>query len=110
MGFDACTNGREFYVLKPNETCKLAIHPILTYDNGLKEVLKLCPVKKIAVYNDIVIPCLKTTFHELMPEANELMFQPDIMEQRKEIFDKLDFDQLVSEMEKKLDRVIEGAL
>lgn len=42
-----------------------------------------------------------------MPEASELMFKPEIMEQRKDIFDKLDFDQLVSEMEEKLDRVLE---
>ncbi len=98
----------KFYVLKPIETCKLAIHPILTYDNGLKEVLKLCPVKKIVVYNDIVIPCLKNTFYELMPEASDLMFKPEIMEQRKSIFDKLDFDQLVSEMEEKLDRVLDA--
>lgn len=58
------------------------------------------------VSDTIVIPCLKNNFYELMPEARELMFKPEIIQQRKDIFDKLDFDQLVSEMEEKLDKVL----
>ena len=79
---------------------KFGIHPILTYDNGLKDVLKLYPVKKIAIYDGYVIPWFRSSFAEIFPEAKELIHDEYITEKRKYVFRTKNIPVVKKELEK----------
>lgn len=78
---------------------KFGIHPFLTYDNGLKDILKLCPVRKMAIYDGYTIPFLKTSFIEIFPEARELIWNSDVTEKRKNVFINRNIELIQRELE-----------
>lgn len=91
------------YNFTPEDSIKFGIHPILTYDNGLKDVLKLYPVKKMAIYKDYTIPCFKTKFYELFPESAELLFGEDVRAQRMKTFSIREIKKMIFELEKEFE-------
>lgn len=82
---------------------KFGIHPILTFDNGLKDVLRLCPVKKIAVYEGSVLVWYKTSFVDIFPEARELICHPNVRARRREVFNPKNIRALRYMLEEEID-------
>lgn len=78
---------------------KFGIHPILTYDTGLREVLRLYPIKKIAIYEGYVIPWFKTSFREIFPLADELIHHSDVVRERKKVFISRNIECIKKELE-----------
>ncbi len=93
------------YDLRVSEAVKFGIHPILTYDNGLKDVLMLYPIKKIAIYEGHTIPCFKQKFFELFPESIELIFEKEVAEIRRKTFERRDMQLLINELEEEIDGI-----
>ena len=85
---------------------KFGIHPILTYDNGLKDILKLCPVKKVVIYDRYVFCWLKTPFCEIFPKAKELMFDDKIVEKRRKVFENRSIECIREELEAEIEKTI----
>ena len=50
------------------------IHVLLTYDNGLKEILKINPIEQIAIYNGVSVVKFKHQSIDYVPEAEEKTF------------------------------------
>lgn len=88
---------------KVTDTIKFGIHPMLTYDNGLKEVLKLYPIKKIAIYDGYTIPSFKQKFYELYPNAIELLFEEQIAAMRKYVFENRNLQELIKGLEREIE-------
>lgn len=88
-----------WYDFVPSDKAKFGIHPLLTYDNGLKDVLKLYPIKKMAIYDGFTIPCFKQKFYELFPESIELIFKHAIAVKRKQVFAERNMKEIINELE-----------
>ena len=58
---------------KPTEQVEFAIHVLLTFDNGLKEILQINPVEQIAFYQGASIPKLKYRWLDSISGAAEKM-------------------------------------
>lgn len=78
---------------------KFGIHPILIYDNGLKDILKLCPIRKIAIYDGNIIPWFKTPFAELFPESIELIHSNEVTEKRRIVFKNRNMELIKKKLE-----------
>ncbi len=62
------------YMTKVVDKVTFAIHILLTYDNGLKDILQINPIEQIAFYKDIPIPKLKNYWISNIPGAHEKIF------------------------------------
>lgn len=85
-----------------DDKVKLGIHPILTYDNGLKDILMLCPIKKIAIYDGFVIPYFKQQFHQIFPESKEILFSEEMTVKRKKVFATKKIKDLIVKLEEEI--------
>lgn len=63
------------FTLKPTDEVRFAIHVLLTYDDGLKEILQINPIEQIVFYKDIPIPKLKHFWIDNIPGAKENYYQ-----------------------------------
>lgn len=97
------------YSILPEDYLKFGIHPILTYDKGLKEVLELNPVKKMVLYNGTVICRYKIGFGDLLPEANYLLQGDGIQERRQAVFWERDIDSLIGKLESEIEEKINNS-
>lgn len=82
---------------------KFGIHPILTYDNGLKDVLKLCSVRKIAIYDGNLFPCFKSSFVEIFPESINLIHNSEVTEKRRIVFMNRNMELIKNELEREME-------
>lgn len=85
-----------------DKNIKFGIHPLLTYDNGLKDILSLYPIKKMAIYDGCTIPCFKNKFMDLVPDAIELLYEQNVAERRKKVFAKRDMKEIKNSLKKEL--------
>ena len=67
---------REF-AMRPVEQTRYAVHVLLTYDNGLKDILQINPVEKIVLYKDVPIPKLKHIWYNEILGADEKIFSDE---------------------------------
>ena len=84
---------------------KFGIHPILTYDNGLKDILKLYPIKKMAIYDGFTIPCFKLKFVDLVPDSKVLLFDEVVTEKRKKVFERANINGLMNELNEEMNLI-----
>lgn len=89
----------------PDKKSVFSIHVLLTYDNGLKEILKINPIEQIAIYNGVSVVKFKHQLIDYVPEAEEKLLSEANMLHRKEIFNKLDIDALYISMKQEIDNV-----
>lgn len=92
---------REF-AFKPTNKVQYAIHVLLTYDNGLKEILQINPVEQIAFYKGVPLPKFKHQFIYEIPGGKEKLLTESIRISRHKTFENLDMDQLVERLEREL--------
>lgn len=95
----------KLYTILSDESLKFGIHPILTYDKGLKEVLELNPVKKMALYNGMNICSYKIGFGDLLPEATILLSGDGVQERRQAVFRERDIDAIISNLEMEIEKL-----
>ncbi len=88
------------FTLRPENKVKFAIHVLLTFDNGLKEILQINPIEQIAFYNEIPIPKLKYRWVDKIPNAMEKMFSVESKQRRKQTFAKMNAKELKGRLEK----------
>lgn len=93
------------FAIRPTEQVRFAIHALLTFDNGLKEVLQINPVEQMAFYNDIPIPKLKYCWYDKIPGAGEKLFSETNRQMRHKTFETIDVQELRIALEDELDRL-----
>lgn len=87
------------------EDVRYAIHMLLTFDNGLKEVLKINPIEQIAFSNGIVIPKLKNRWLDEIPGAQQKIKDEENEKQRHRIFETRNVEKLRKNVEEELQGV-----
>lgn len=90
------------FTVRPIDSVKFAIHTLLTYDNGLKEILEINPIEQIAFYKDIPIPKLKEYWVDNIPGAKEKLYLKENMVSRYQAFSELNIENLTRELEMEL--------
>lgn len=90
------------FTVRPIDDVKFAIHTLLTYDNGLKEILEINPIEQIVFYKDIPIPKLKEYWIDNIPGAKEKLYSKENMVRRQQTFVELNTENLIRKLEKEL--------
>lgn len=98
------------YNLIVEDNIKFGIHPLLTYDNGLKDILSLYPIKKMAIFDGFTIPCFKNKFTDLVPDAIELLFDPEVVEKRRRTFERRNIEVIKDSLKAELNLLQSRAL
>lgn len=87
------------FAIRPTDGVRFAIHTLLTFDNGLKEILQINPIEQIVFYKDISIPKLKYRWFDKIPGAEEKLFSEESRKRRWQTFEKMDVDKLKTVLE-----------
>ncbi len=90
------------FAVRPTEQVRYAIHVLLTFDNGLKEVLQINPIEQIAFYKDIPIPKLKYCWCDKIPGAKEKLMSENNKKMRHHTFKTMHVEKLKTALEKEL--------
>lgn len=90
------------FMFRPIDEVRFAIHMLLTFDNGLKEILQINPIEQIVFYEEIPIPKLKHFWIDNVPGAKEKLLSEENRHKRRQTFDKMDVDKLMSILEEEL--------
>ena len=79
-----------------------AVHVLLTYDNGIKDILQINPVDKIALCKDTVIPKLKNDWFNDMEDVLEKLIENK--EKRARVYETRKLSKLCRETEEELEK------
>lgn len=90
------------FTLKPTDEVRFAIHVLLTYDDGLKEILQINPIEQIVFYKDIPIPKLKHFWIDNIPGAKEKLLSEENRRRRHQAFVEKDVNELTRTLEAEL--------
>ena len=90
------------YTFFPVDNLKFAIHPLVTYDNGLKEVARLYPIKMIAFNDKEVHVCFKKNFLEIYPDAINTLYTEELIQHRRKNFNMDKIKYLIKELENEI--------
>ena len=90
------------FTLKPTDEVRFAIHVLLTYDDGLKEILQINPIEQIVSYKDIPIPKLKHFWIDNIPGAKEKLLSEENRRRRHQAFVEKDVNELTRTLEAEL--------
>ena len=84
------------------DNVRYAIHMLLTFDNGLKEILQINPIEQIALGNGIAIPKLKNNWLNNMDDIYEKIKGKENEGKRQQTFATRDILSLCRETEEEL--------
>lgn len=87
---------------RPIDGVRFAIHVLLTFDNGLKEILQINPVEQIVIYKGITLSKLKYIWIDKIPGGNEKLLSKENTQMRRRTFGKVNIDELKAVLEEKL--------
>lgn len=90
------------FAIRPTDEVRFAIHVLLTFDNGLKEILQINPIEQIAFYKDIPIPKLRYCWLDEIPGAKEKLFSETNKNRRWMTFETMNVDVLKAKLENEL--------
>lgn len=90
------------YMTKLVDNVRYAIHMLLTFDNGLKEILQINPIEQIALGNGIAIPKLKNNWLNNMDDIYEKIKGKENEGERQQTFATRDILSLCRETEEEL--------
>ena len=90
------------FALRPTDEVRFAIHVLLTYDEGLKEILQINPIEQIALYKGIPIPKLKHVWIDDIPGAEEKLLSDENRRRRQQTFSEADVNELLKMLEAEL--------
>ena len=89
-------------MFRPTDEVRFAIHMLLTFDNGLKEILQINPIEQIVFYEEIPIPKLKHFWVDNIPDAKEILLSDENKRKRQQTFSEMDVDKLRRILEEEL--------
>lgn len=87
------------FAIRPTDKVRYAIHFLLTFDNGLKEILQINPIEQIAFYKEVPIPKLKHYWVDTIPGAEEKLFSKENRQRRWQTFETMNLDKLKTILE-----------
>lgn len=87
------------FAMRPTGEVRFAIHVLLTFDNGLKEILQINPTEQIAFYKEVPIPKLKHYWVDKILGAEEKLFSEENRQKRWKTFETMDADKLKTVIE-----------
>ena len=90
------------FMFRPTDEVRFAIHMLLTFDNGLKEILQINPIEQIVFYEEIPIPKLKHFWVDNIPDAKEILLSDENKRKRQQTFSEMDVDKLRRILEEEL--------
>lgn len=90
------------FMIRPTDKVRYAIHVLLTYDKGLKDILQINPIEQIVFYKEIAIPKLKNLWFKNIPGAEEELLSEANRCKRRQTFEKMNVDKLTNMLEKEL--------
>lgn len=93
------------FTIRPIDKVIFAIHVLLTFDNGLKEILQINPIEQIVFYKEIPIPKFKHRWLEQIPGAVEKLYSEKHRQRRWQTFETMDADQWKTVLEEELRKV-----
>jgi len=80
----------------------LSINWFLTFDKKLKNVLRLCPVKKIVLWNNDIHIFYNDELLQSLDYFKEMLINEDIRESRRKTFNNLNIINLIKNLENEL--------
>lgn len=89
---------REYMTLLVNDL-RFAIHMLLTFDNGLKDLLKINPIEQIALCNGTAIPKFQNRWLEDIDGAYEMLMSPESVQRRCHTSEMRNMDELCNRLE-----------
>ena len=90
------------FALRPTDEVRFAIHVLLTYDGGLKDILQINPIEQIVFYKEIPIPKLKHFWIDNIPGAKEKLLSEENSRRRHQTFVEVDVNELTRILETEL--------
>ena len=90
------------FEFRPIDEVKFAIHVLLTFDNGLKEILQINPIEQIAIYRGVTHSRLKHAWIDKIPGAKEKLLSEENKQRRRQTLEKMDVDELKAVLESEL--------
>lgn len=87
------------YAFKPTDEVKFAIHVLLTYDQGLKDVLKINQIEQIALYQGVPLLKFSHQFIDEIPGAREKLLSEENMNTRYHTFENVNIIELIAKIE-----------
>lgn len=90
------------FTIRPTDEVRFAIHVLLTFDNGLKEILQINPIKQIAFYKEVPIPKLSHDWLDEIQGAKEKLFSQKNRQKRYQTFEAMDVNELRTVLENEL--------
>lgn len=90
------------FTIRPTDKVRFAIHVLLTFDNGLKEILQINPIEQIAFYKEIPIPKLRHLWIDEIQGAKEKLFSEENIQKRRQSFKAVDVNELKIVLENEL--------
>ncbi len=90
------------FAIRPIDKVRYSIHTLLTFDNGLKEILQINPIEQIALYKEVPIPKLKYVWIDEIQGAEEKLFSEKNRQIRMQTFEAEDRDKLKTVLENEL--------
>lgn len=87
------------YAFKPTDEVKFAIHVLLTYDQGLKDVLKINQIEQIALYQGVPLLKFSHQFIDEIPGAREKLLSEENMNTRYHTFENVNIIELITKIE-----------
>lgn len=90
------------FTIRPTDEVRFAIHVLLTFDNGLKEILQINPIKQIAFYKEVPIPKLTHDWFDEIQGAKEKLFSQKNRQKRYQTFEVRDVNELRTVLENEL--------
>lgn len=90
------------FMYRPTDEVRFAIHILLTYDDGLKEILQINPIEQIVFYKEMLIPKLKHFWIDSIPGAKDKLLSEENMRRRHQTFVTMDVNELARILEVEL--------
>ncbi len=90
------------FTVRPIDKVEFAIHVLLTFDNGLKEILQINPVEQIAFYKEVTIPKLRHVWIDEIQGAEVKLFSKDNIRKRKQTLESVNVSKLKTVLENEL--------
>lgn len=96
------------FIFRPTDKVRFAMHVLLTYDVGLKDILQINPIEQIAFYKEIPIPKLKHFWMDNIPGAKEKLLSEENRRRRLQTFSEMDVSELTRILEAELLSICDG--
>jgi hypothetical protein len=94
-------------IIRP-ENVRYSLYSLMTFDNGLKDVVNAFPIDRFAINKGALIPVFSTPLYDLISEVDVKENFASNKTQRRQVFENLDIEKKILELESGLISIIES--